>query len=133
MPELSDRKIPFMITTVYFLMTTWFLFQKSEIDPIMWQGMAVISVAVLLLTAISFFWKMSAHMTGLGGLLSVVFVLGSEFPTFKVLYPLLVALVLCGLVASSRLLLQAHKPVEVYAGWLMGFMICWIGFSLIWS
>ena len=133
MPELSDRKIPFMITTVYFLMTTWFLFQKSEIDPILWQGMAVISVAVLLLTAISFFWKMSAHMTGLGGLLSVVFVLGSEFPTFKVLYPLLVALVLCGLVASSRLLLQAHKPVEVYAGWLMGFMICWIGFSLIWS
>lgn len=133
MPDVGDRKIPFLITSAYFLMTTWFLYQKTEMDPILWQGMAVICVAVILLTAITFFWKMSAHMTGLGGLLAVVFVLGSEFPTFKVLYPLLATLVLCGFVASSRLLLHAHKPIEIYTGWLAGFIVCWIGFNWIWS
>ncbi|WP_332913927.1 hypothetical protein [Algoriphagus boritolerans] len=55
---------------------------------------------------------MSAHMTGMGGLMAVVLVLGSKFPTFQVLYPLLGVLVLCGLVASCRLMLQAHRPLR---------------------
>ncbi len=131
MPEVQQRRIPFLITSAYFLMTTLFLYQKTDLDPVLWQGMAVICVAVVSLTVITFFWKMSAHMIGLGGLLGVVLVLGSKFPTFEVVYPLLGAIILCGLVASSRLLLQAHKPLEVYAGLLAGFMICWLGFNLI--
>lgn len=133
MPEMSDRRIPFMITSLYFLLTTWFLYQKTDIDPVLWLGMAVICVSVLILTGVSFFWKMSAHMTGLGGLMAVVLVLGSKFPTFQVLYPLLGALVLCGLVASSRLMLQAHRPLEIYVGWGVGFLICWLGFMWIWA
>lgn len=133
MPEVQERRVPFLITTAFYLMTTWFLYQKTDMDPILWQSLSVICVAIIFLTVITFFWKMSAHMTGLGGLLGVIVVLGSKFPTFEVVYPLLGALILCGVVASSRLLLQAHKPVEVYAGWLAGFAICWIGFNLIWA
>ena len=133
MPEMRDRRVPFLITSTYFLMTTWFLYQKTDLDPVLWEGMAVIFVAVLVLTSITFFWKISAHMTGLGGLLAVVLILGEKFPTFEVLYPLLGALILCGGVASSRLLLQAHRPVEVYAGWMLGFVICWFGFTWIWA
>jgi hypothetical protein len=133
MPEVTDRKIPFVITSAFFVMTAWFLYQQNEVDPILWQVMTVICAAVVGLTVITFFWKMSAHMTGLGGLLGVVVVLGTQFQTFKVLYPLLGALVLCGMVGSSRLLLQAHKPAEIYAGWIFGFLICWIGFTWIWA
>lgn len=133
MPEVKDRRVPFLITSTYFLMTTWFLYQKTDLDPVLWEGMAVIFTAVLVLTTITFFWKISAHMTGLGGLLATVLILGEKFPTFEVLYPLLGALILCGGVASSRLLLQAHRPVEVYAGWLLGFSICWFGFAWIWA
>lgn len=133
MPEVKDRRVPFLITTLYFLLTTWFLYQKPDFDPILWLGMAVICVAVVTLTLVSFIWKMSAHMTGLGGLLSVVLVLGKKFPTFEVLYPLLGALVLCGIVASSRLYLQAHRPLEVYVGWVVGFLICLLGFNWIWT
>lgn len=133
MPEVKDRRAPFMITAIYFFLTTLFLYQKTDLDPILWSGMLVICIAVLLLTIVSFFWKMSAHMTGLGGLLGVVLVLGKKFPTFEILYPLLGALVLCGLVASSRLFLQAHRPLEVYAGWATGFLICLLGFYWIWA
>ncbi len=55
MPEVSDRRIPFMITSLYFLLTTWFLYQKTTIDPVLWLGMAVICISVLVLTAVSFF------------------------------------------------------------------------------
>lgn len=128
MPEIKDRRVPFLITTGYFLFTTWFLFQRTEIDPVLLWAMGVITTSVVVLTIISFFWKMSAHMTGLGGLLAIVMVLGSKYPNFEVLYPLLGTLVLCGVVASSRLFLQAHRPLEIYGGLLVGFLICFIGF-----
>jgi hypothetical protein len=133
MPERKDRTIPFLITCVYFIITLLFLQQKSEIDPILWQGMGVISSAVIVLTGVTFFWKMSAHMIGVGGLLAVVIVLGKEFSNFQVLYPLLLVLLLSGAVATSRLFLDAHKPNEVYAGFLTGFLICWFGFSWLWG
>jgi hypothetical protein len=133
MPDIKDRRIPFLITTAYFLLTTWFLYQKNDLDSVLWLGMAVICISVVILTGISFFWKMSAHMTGTGGLLGVVLVLGSKFPNFEVLYPLLGAIVLCGSVASSRLFLHAHRPLEVYVGFIAGFVICWLGFSWIWT
>lgn len=133
MSEVNDRRVPFMITSLYFLLTTWFLFNKSDIDPVLWLGMSIICASVMILTGISFFWKMSAHMIGVGGLLAVVLVLGNKFPNFQVLYPLLGALLLCGTVASARLMLQAHRPLEIYVGWAAGFLICWLGFTWIWA
>ena len=133
MPDVRDRRVPFVITMLFFLLTTWFLKQRMDFDPTIWLGMGVICFSVIILTAVSFFWKMSAHMTGLGGLVAVVLVLGRKFPTFEMLYPLLGVLVLCGMVATARLSLQAHRPIEVYVGWLAGFLICWLGFSWIWS
>lgn len=133
MLEVKDRTVPFLIVSLYFILTTYFLYQKTEFDPILWNGMAVITFSVIILTIITWFWKMSAHMTGAGGLLAVVLVLGLKFPAFEILYPLLLTLLLSGAIASSRLYLQAHRPLEIYAGFLMGFLTCWAGFSWIWG
>lgn len=133
MPEVKDRIIPFLITCIYFFLTTYFLYQKSDLDPILWQGMAVILAAVLVLTLVTFVWKMSAHMTGVGGLLALVLVLARSFSNFQPLYPLIMVLVLSGAIATSRLYLNAHKPLEVYVGFASGFLVCWYGFSMIWS
>lgn len=133
MSEVKDRTVPFLIVSLYFILTTYFLYQKTEFDPILWNGMAVITFSVIILTIITWFWKMSAHMTGAGGLLAVVLVLGLKFPAFEILYPLLLTLLLSGAIASSRLYLQAHRPLEIYAGFLMGFLTCWAGFSWIWG
>lgn len=133
MKEVKDRRVPFLIATAYFILTTWFLYQKTDLDPVLWLGMGVICISVIILTGISIFWKMSAHMTGTGGLLAVILVLGSKFPNFGVLYPLLGVIFLCGIVASSRLFLQAHRPSEVYVGLAVGFIVCWLGFNWIWT
>ena len=60
-------------------------------------------------------------MTGIGGLVAIVVVLGLKFTNFQVLYPLLLSLLLSGVVGSSRLYLDAHKPVEIYTGFIFGF------------
>jgi len=38
-----------------------------------------------------------------------------------------------GVVASSRLYLEAHSPTEVYVGLLVGFATCWMGFVWIYG
>jgi hypothetical protein len=131
MVDIKDRIIPFLITTIYFLLTTYFLHDKSELDPILWQVLSVISISIVGLTLVTFFWKMSAHMTGMGGLLASVVVLSMKFPTFHALYPLLGAIILSGIVCTARLYLNAHRPLETYLGFAYGFVLCFIGFNLI--
>ena len=131
--EKSDRRTPFVLVTLFYLLTTYFLMGKTELDPILWQGMGVITCSVALLTGVTFFWKMSAHMTGIGGLLAVLGVLGIYFPSLGLAYLLVAALILGGLVASARLYLDAHSPAEVYAGLLVGFATCLIGFMWIYG
>lgn len=133
METIQDRVIPFSITSVYYLLTLYFLYDKTELDPILWQVLGIITSTILVLTVVTFFWKMSAHMTGMGGLLAVVLVLGFKFPTFKVLYPLLLTIMLTGVVGSSRMYLSAHRPVEVYVGLIFGFLVCFLGFSYLWA
>ncbi|MBB6328553.1 membrane-associated phospholipid phosphatase [Algoriphagus iocasae] len=133
MVEIKDRVIPFVVTTIYFLLTTYFLHDKTELDPILWQVLAVISLSIVGLTFVTFFWKMSAHMTGMGGLIATVVVLNLHFLNFNALYPLLGAILLAGIVATCRLKLNAHKPSEIYVGLVYGFIICFVGFSMIYG
>lgn len=133
MADRKDRLMPFLLTCIFFSITTYFFYQKNELDPILWQGMAIISASVILLTLVTFFWKISAHMIGVGGLVAVVAVLGLRFSNFEVLYPLLLSVILSGVIAASRLYLNAHKPIEVYLGFLTGFLVCCFGFAWIWG
>ncbi|WP_425637377.1 PA-phosphatase [Algoriphagus yeomjeoni] len=133
MAELKDRAIPFSVTSIYYVLTVYFLYQKKELDPILWQVLGVITLAIVGLTLITFVWKMSAHLTGMGGLLALVLVLGFKFPTFRPIYPLLASLVLTGLVGTVRLFLEAHRPIEIYVGLIFGFILCFVGFSWIWA
>ncbi len=131
--ENSDRRVPCVLVTLFYVLTTYFLKEKTELDPILWQGMGVITLAVVLLTGVTYFWKMSAHLTGIGGVLAVTGIMGLYFPSVMVAYLLVGTLILGGLVASSRLYLDAHSPAEVYAGLVVGFVTCWVGFSLIYG
>jgi membrane-associated phospholipid phosphatase len=131
--EKSDRRTPFILVTLFYLLTTYFLKEKTELDPILWQGMGIITFSVALLTGITFFWKMSAHTTGIGGVLGVLGIFGVYFPSLDLAYLLVAALLLGGLVASARLYLDAHSPAEVYVGLLVGFLTCWMGFMWIYG
>ena len=133
MATMAERYIPFSIICVYFGLTTYFLYTKVEFDPVVWKSLFVITLTIIGLTIVTFFWKMSAHMTGVGGLVAIIIVMGSFFPTFQELYYLLGAILLSGIVGTSRLYLDAHKPQEIYAGLFYGFFCCYIGFQFVWA
>ncbi|WP_192346820.1 PA-phosphatase [Algoriphagus sp. Y33] len=133
MAELKDRAIPFAVTSIYYILTVYLLYQQRQFDPVLWKILGVITLSIVILTLVTFFWKMSAHMTGMGGLIAAVVVLGLKFSTFQPLYPLLAAVVLAGLVGSVRLYLESHRPIEIYVGLIFGFILCFLGFGWIWA
>lgn len=70
-------------------------------------------------------WKISLHLTGMGSavaLLAVLNVLGLP-NLFSVL---LWAILLAGLLASARLYLGYHRPLQLLAGFLGGYAITWL-------
>jgi membrane-associated phospholipid phosphatase len=91
-----------------------------------------VSVCIGLVTLITLFWKISAHAVGTGGLLGFLFGIVYSFAATELLYPTLVCVLATGLLLSARLYLNAHTPVEVGAGFLLGLTVCFtavVGFA----
>jgi membrane-associated phospholipid phosphatase len=64
-------------------------------------------------------WKISVHMTSWGGLTG--FLLVSSFALrVDILMLILISILLAGALGSSRIILKAHTPAQVYAGYLLG-------------
>jgi membrane-associated phospholipid phosphatase len=120
MHKVQERSIPYLITTLFFCFT-YFLLRKIQF-PLLYLEIfkaATLSIIILLFLAVGR-QKVSAHLTGLGGICGMLFIL----PFFSRLdtTPLLCLFILIsGLVAGSRMYLKAHSLFQVLAGFLLGF------------
>ena len=118
--ERKDRFIPLTISTVCFYITH-FLMVKMGAPKLMVLFTFSISLSTLSVLLITIFWKISLHLTGIGGItaliLSLVFYNQSGFFAWLVVF-----FVLSGLLASVRLYLQVHSLAQVGAGFAVGFL-----------
>jgi membrane-associated phospholipid phosphatase len=85
------------------------------------------ALACLISTIVNFWWKISAHMAGIGGLLALLWQIDAMeleiiSRPWMVAY-ILIAIILSGLLGSARLLLKRHTLPQVIAGFLNG-LIC---------
>jgi membrane-associated phospholipid phosphatase len=118
-----ERNLPFFFTSVCFGITAYLFYQEAYFDRLFFYIMALITLSVFLTFLFSFWWKISAHAVGLGGALGILFLLNKLMPENQLLYIIVAAIILTGLVLSARLALEAHSPVEVYSGFLLGFSL----------
>ncbi len=127
--NIEERKFP----VLFFIMLSFLI------------GRAMISTQIADLLAFSFFGvafalsftyllfnikiKTSLHTLGIGGLIGFVMVMSYEYRlNFN---SLLAALFLiAGLIGVSRLALNAHRPKEVYIGFLLGLVSQFISFQI---
>ncbi|AGA76368.1 hypothetical protein [Echinicola vietnamensis] len=128
MANRKDRFLPFGMVSVFYIVVTYFFYARLNYDELIVFSMITMTGTILLLTIVTFFWKVSAHLTGLSGLLAILMVMSWKFPGGTLLYPVIGTVLLCGLVGSCRLYLDAHKPVELAAGFGLGFITCFASF-----
>ena len=61
-------------------------------------------------------------MAGMGGLTGLMLCLSFVFNT-DTMYFLVIVFFISGLLASARIRLNEHKPEEIYAGFILGFIM----------
>ncbi|MFZ1687803.1 MAG: hypothetical protein WAU70_10300 [Flavobacteriales bacterium] len=119
MDERKQRIAPMVSTLLYYCLTYWLL-RKYPHHPAalsLFLGCIVSLIAVL---AVTFMWKISMHMAGIGGLVGGLAALQILFGSFSVL--VLVPLVLIvGLLGTARLVDSDHTPAQIYSGAVLGF------------
>src|SRR5512133_94217 len=117
--ERKERNIPLIIATVLYC-TTSFIILKFPIPLFLKSYIFASAFLSVIVTIINFWWKISLHSVGAGALIGLVLVL-----SFKMLTPLdfylIPAIIVGGLVLSSRLQLNMHSPGQVWIGLFTGF------------
>lgn len=127
MENRQERILP-LILYIVFTYVSYFVLKKVHQPSIIWQVMLVISAVTFFSLLVSFRWKISLHLTGMGGLsgMLLLFVFRVS-PKFSPLW--MISLILAGVLGSSRLISNQHKPAEIYLGFLGGFTLA---ASLLW-
>jgi hypothetical protein len=116
-----DRTFPYLMTSVFYF-GLFYLMMDINIWPSLKLFVIGAGLAILVTALINLRTKISAHMVGIGGLLGVIISV-SYLIKFD-MTPFYVAIILiAGLVGFSRLVLEEHKPFQIYAGFLLGLFI----------
>lgn len=128
--RLSERLLPFGLALACYLGAAWYL---CSIHAPWWVGRFFIgaALAVTIAMLLTMKWKISAHATAIAGMTGMIIWLA--FRHLLLLQPMIVitvAIMLCGIVSSSRLILHRHTFAQVGAGFLLG-LLCTVGVMIV--
>ena len=126
MPTRAERVTPFLFISILFIGITVLFYLKLHI-PVAIKLITICTILVCLVSAATFFIKISAHAVAIAGLTGVLLALASFSEVSVLMIPALVAMVCTGVVMSSRLALMAHTLEEVSWGGVMGFAVGFAG------
>lgn len=130
MRSQKDRIIPYIACTIYYFWA-YYAFKKQGIAPAFFNVFFLgIFIAVVMSMVINTYLKISMHTVGWGGVIGFVLVVMFSLQ-MNVTAVLMVALLLSAIVATSRLILKAHAPAEIYCGFLAGILAQLVAYVIV--
>lgn len=121
----EERFYPLFIGLLFYIIT-WYLINRLYLPPVYSYILAISTVLTVFAIVSNFFFKISLHSLGAAafssGLLAVAYIYNLEMMLL-----ISITFLLSGLIASSRLILKAHKISQVYAGLILGFLLGFAG------
>lgn len=126
---ITDRKqrlMPYSVIAILLGFTSYQLYQNEVYGlPLKFMLSTIICVVINILLNIKF--KVSSHAIASGGLVGLYLFLTMN-RHLSVFNPMLIGAVLAaGISAWSRLFLEAHTEKEVYTGFGIGLLVCFVG------
>lgn len=124
----SERIYPYFITLLSYTVMIVYYYKMNM--PNWFMMLMAASIAIMIIAIlITFKWKISAHMFGVGGLtggaMAICYFVERTNP-----YLMFMGLfILAGLIGTSRLILKRHTLLQVAAGFMLGFFV---SFSFVW-
>lgn len=120
MEDRQSRTIPYFFTLIYYVACYYFLL-KLPVSSVIKILILAAACCIALAFIINFFWKISIHLIGLGGMAGAFYVL-SLLLSSEFILPFVLSIILAGLTASARLMKNAHSPSQLYFGFIAGFV-----------
>jgi len=117
----EERLVPHLIILILYIIT-FIYFVRLPLSKVIHAYVLSSSVSLFLLLLLSFRFRLCIHMTALGGITGLVIALILLYET-QMQGILMLVLMASGLTGTARLMLGTQKPVEVLAGYLVGFGI----------
>ncbi len=120
MENREERTLPLLGVVILYIVTSVILSRLAI--PVFFRayGYSLTALSVVLL-AINTKWKVSLHAAGAGALVSTVLILSVRMAVPLPFY-LATAVMISGIVLSSRLRLNAHNQGETYGGFIAGLL-----------
>lgn len=123
--DRNDRLFPFFISLL--ANCSLFYFFYSAKLQLWFLALLLSSIILIFITMIiSMFWKISAHLTAMGGLIGGVFAISfyiyktNPFLLFCALF------IFAGCSAVARLYLQKNTPAQIYVGFILGLSVSYL-------
>jgi membrane-associated phospholipid phosphatase len=128
MESKEERIYPLLVTGVFFYLT-YHLLRQVQVSQVYYLFLLGATMLVIGCMLISFYWKISLHLTGIGGVCGTLAGLAINFGLPYVM-PLVASIVIAGLTGYARLRLDAHRPAQIYTGFILGAVVMFLLFSL---
>jgi len=115
-----QRLIPLVIVFVIYVLGYYWIqkFVPSTTIKLFWIGFTLSVVGVFM---VSIFWKISAHMTGIGGIVGLIISMWLYYHV-NLLYVLVAAIFMAGILGYARLRTNSHNVWQVLCGFVVGFL-----------
>jgi membrane-associated phospholipid phosphatase len=121
----SERVIPLLLISVYYILTYIFLLRmlpSQTIIPFLLPYVFGFTLSTVVAFIMNFYIKISLHMVGVFGVAGALTGYFQSQVEYNIWY-LLALIIIGGLVGSSRLYLKAHNLKEILFGIIFGFGI----------
>ena len=115
----KDRIIPYIASGIFFFWA-YHVFKEQAQYPEDWVsyllGLFLASSAALIA---NIYFKVSMHAVGVGGWLGFFYLLCNS-QDMMMTWPFAAVLIITGMVCTSRMILKAHSPLDIYGGLIIG-------------
>ena len=119
--DRRERMLPLLIGALCYILCAVTV-AKIPSAVFLRKFMLAAACCELLCLGVSFYWKISLHLTGMGAVVALLVVM-NVVGVGNMMVPLVAAVLCAGALASARLYLGCHNGRQVLAGFCGGFAV----------
>lgn len=122
----QERTMPYLYTLCGYGFWCYFLYGVLHVPTFFFVSAIGATLALATVMFINKYWKISAHLTGLGGLIGGIL---SWFLFYHIMPSIGFIAILLGvalLLMYSRIYVNAHTPLQVVCGFLLGIIFTFV-------
>ena len=124
--QRERRMVPYVISILSYFICVYIM-ESMHIPHFMASILIVALMIQIICSIVNVWWKISTHTAAIGGVEGAIVAFSIIFG-FNPVFWICVAIIVAGMLGTSRMILRQHSLSQVVAGFLLG---CIVGFMIL--